>query len=84
MSSTLTSRAISTSQQAEDLQDIDGHLRGGIPVRDVDALQRYWRTSVPRLGVKVEFGARTSLGISSCTRARQLSLAREAVEIIDH
>jgi type I restriction enzyme M protein len=31
------------SQQAEDLQDIDGHLRGGIPVRDVDALCRYWK-----------------------------------------
>jgi type I restriction enzyme M protein len=30
------------SQQVEDLQDIDGHLRGGIPVRDVDDLQRYW------------------------------------------
>ena len=28
------------SQQADDLQDIDGHLRGGIPVRDVDALGR--------------------------------------------
>jgi type I restriction enzyme M protein len=31
------------SQQAEDRQDIEGHLRGGIPVRDVDALQRYWK-----------------------------------------
>src|SRR3984957_9721174 len=31
------------SHQAEDLQDIDGHLRGGIPVRDVDALCRYWK-----------------------------------------
>jgi len=30
------------SQQPEDLQDIEGHLRGGIPVRDVDALERYW------------------------------------------
>jgi type I restriction enzyme M protein len=29
-------------QQAEDLQDIEGHLKGGIPVRDVDALERYW------------------------------------------
>lgn len=28
--------------QAEDLQDIDGHLRGGIPVRDIDALDKYW------------------------------------------
>ena len=25
-------------QQAEDIQDIDGHLRGGIPARDIDAL----------------------------------------------
>jgi type I restriction enzyme M protein len=31
------------SQQAEDLQDIEGHLQGGIPERDVDALCRYWK-----------------------------------------
>ena len=30
------------SQEPEDRQDIEGHLRGGIPVADVDALQRYW------------------------------------------
>lgn len=30
------------SQTPEDLQDIEGHLRGGIPVADTDALQRYW------------------------------------------
>jgi type I restriction enzyme M protein len=30
------------SQLQEDLQDIEGHLRGGIPCADVDALQRYW------------------------------------------
>lgn len=30
------------SQQAEDLQDIAGHLQGGIPQADVDALERYW------------------------------------------
>lgn len=30
------------SQQAEDIQDIEGHLRGGIPVADVEALQPYW------------------------------------------
>jgi len=30
------------SSEPEDLQDIDGHLRGGIPERDVDALSRYW------------------------------------------
>jgi type I restriction enzyme M protein len=30
------------SQTPEDLQDIEGHLLGGIPVADVDALQAYW------------------------------------------
>lgn len=30
------------STEPEDLQDIDGHLRGGIPIRDLDALDRYW------------------------------------------
>lgn len=30
------------SQQAEDIQDIEGHLKGGIPSADVDALQAYW------------------------------------------
>lgn len=30
------------SQQAEDLQDIEGHLHGGIPCADIDALQSYW------------------------------------------
>jgi type I restriction enzyme M protein len=36
------------SQTPEDLQDIAGHLQGGIPVADVDALQRYW-TVCPQL-----------------------------------
>ena len=31
------------STEPEDLQDIDGHLRGGIPARDIDALDRYWQ-----------------------------------------
>jgi type I restriction enzyme M protein len=31
------------STEPEDLQDIDGHLRGGIPNRDIDALERYWQ-----------------------------------------
>jgi type I restriction enzyme M protein len=30
------------SQEPEDLQDIAGHLCGGIPERDVDALDAYW------------------------------------------
>ncbi len=30
------------NQEAEDIQDIEGHLRGGIPCSDVDGLQPYW------------------------------------------
>jgi type I restriction enzyme M protein len=36
------------SQTPEDVQDIAGHLLGGIPVADVDALARYW-TICPQL-----------------------------------
>ncbi len=31
------------STEPEDIQDIDGHLRGGIPERDLDALAPYWK-----------------------------------------
>ncbi|MBI5716615.1 MAG: SAM-dependent DNA methyltransferase [Burkholderiales bacterium] len=31
------------STEPEDLQDIDAHLRGGIPDRDLDALAPYWQ-----------------------------------------
>jgi len=30
------------STEPEDLQDIDAHLRGGIPNRDLDSFSRYW------------------------------------------
>jgi type I restriction enzyme M protein len=30
------------SQEPEDIQDIEGHLKGGIPTRDIDALSDYW------------------------------------------
>jgi type I restriction enzyme M protein len=31
------------SSEPEDLQDIEGHLRGGIPERDINALSNYWQ-----------------------------------------
>jgi len=31
------------STELEDVQDIEGHLRGGIPARDLDALAPYWQ-----------------------------------------
>jgi type I restriction enzyme M protein len=39
------------SQTPEDRQDIEGHLRGSIPMADIDALQRYWR-SAPDSGTR--------------------------------
>ncbi len=30
------------TREAEDKQDIDAHLNGGIPARDIDALKNYW------------------------------------------
>ena len=31
------------STEPEDLQDIDGHLRGGIPTHDIETLAAYWQ-----------------------------------------
>ena len=31
------------SSEPEDLQDIEGHLKGGIPERDIDGLASYWQ-----------------------------------------
>jgi len=46
------------STEPEDLQDIDGHLRGGIPERDLDALGAYWKV-LPRVrGVLFESAGR--------------------------
>ncbi|MET4424265.1 N-6 DNA methylase [Bradyrhizobium sp. RT3a] len=39
------------STEPEDVQNIDGHLRGGIPEQDVDTLDRYWKV-IP--GVRTE------------------------------
>jgi type I restriction enzyme M protein len=31
------------SQEKEDIQDIEGHLKGGIPIKDIDDLEKYWK-----------------------------------------
>ena len=46
------------STEPEDLQDIDGHLRGGIPVLDMDALQAYWQVLPSVHGVLFESAGR--------------------------
>jgi type I restriction enzyme M protein len=47
------------STEPEDLQDICGHLRGGIPERDLDALDAYWKVLPSLRGVLFESAGRT-------------------------
>ena len=47
------------STEPEDIQDIDGHLRGGIPERDLDALGAYWKVLPSVRGVLFESAGRT-------------------------
>jgi type I restriction enzyme M protein len=44
--------------EPEDLQDIDGHLRGGIPERDLDALGGYWKVLPTVRGILFESAGR--------------------------
>ena len=46
------------STEPEDLQDINGHLRGGIPERDLDALGAYWKVLPSVRGVLFESAGR--------------------------
>src|SRR5437016_6221337 len=54
------------STEPEDLQDIDAHLRGGIPNRDVDGLDKYWQVFPAvrsSLFKKAEWNSHTQLNI---------------------
>jgi len=66
------------SAEQEDLQDIDGHLRGGIPERDLDALGNYWKI-MPGLRAAL-FGKSTSPGYA----ALKLPIAEVKPAIFGH
>lgn len=36
------------SQEPEDIHDVEAHLNGGVPVRDIEALTKYWK-AFPKL-----------------------------------
>lgn len=42
------------SQEPEDIQDIEAHLKGGIPNRDIEALEAYWKVYPSLKGVLFE------------------------------
>jgi type I restriction enzyme M protein len=44
--------------EPEDLQDLDGHLRGGIPERDLNALGAYWKVLPSLHGLLFESAGR--------------------------
>jgi type I restriction enzyme M protein len=66
------------STEPEDLQDIDGHLRGGIPERDLDALGDYWKI-MPGLRAAL-FGKSTRPGYA----ALKLPIAEVKPAIFGH
>jgi len=51
--------------EPEDQQDIDAHLRGGIPHTDLDALERYWKVGLHPIPRTVIPGRFSSVGIQS-------------------
>ncbi len=55
------------STEPEDIQDIAGHLRGGIPERDIDALARYWQV-IPAMRAAL-FKKSTHAGYGELTTA---------------
>ena len=61
------------SSEPEDKQDIAGHLQGGIPEADVNALQAYW-TVCPNLKTTL-FSPRPQAGEGSGVRGAYLDLA---------
>lgn len=57
------------SQETEDIQDIEAHLLGGIPNRDIDALQAYWEvypTLRNALFVPMTRPSYSALAVSNC------------------
>ena len=57
------------SREPEDIHDLDAHLNGGIPDRDLDALSPYWEVFPSLRATLFKLGNRP--GYSDCTSAPQ-------------
>jgi type I restriction enzyme M protein len=66
------------STEPEDLQDIDAHLRGAIPDRDLDALSDYWKIFPSLRSILFQSAGRPGYSIL------KLSLADLKKTIFDH
>lgn len=67
------------SSEPEDVQDIEGHLKGGIPQADVEALAQYWEVC-PTLKAAL-FSPRPQAGEGQGERARYCDLAVDKADI---
>ena len=70
------------SSEPEDLHDLDAHLNGGIPDRDIDALEEYWNI-FPSLRQALFTGNGRPGYSDARIEARQESAARELEEFIE-
>ena len=66
------------SAEPDDLHDIDGHLRGGIPERDLDALDAYWKVLPTVRGLLFESAGRPGYALL------KVSLADVKSSILGH
>src|SRR6266403_348098 len=66
------------ASETEDLQDIDAHLRGGTPDRDLDALSDYWKIFPSLRSILFQSAGRPGYSIL------KLSLADLKKTIFDH
>lgn len=70
------------SQQAEDIQDIEAHLQGGIPAADIDALQDYW-TVYPSLRQSLFYQQRAGYLALAIDKAAIKTTIYEHPEFVD-
>lgn len=64
------------SQEIEDIQDIEAHLLGGIPNRDIEALQNYWDVYPSLKAVLFQSGNRPNYS--------KLSILNYKLSIMEH
>ncbi len=66
------------NQEKEDLQDIEAHLKGGIPVRDIDELEAFWKV-FPTLR-KSLFAKRDPARSAGGDKYADLTIAKEQIK----
>jgi type I restriction enzyme M protein len=66
------------SSEPEDLHDLDAHLNGGIPNRDIDALGTYWEVFPPLREALFRDNGRERYS-EACVETRQVKAT-----ILDH